>query len=65
MLFFFEKNIRFLFPRLEAIWVSKNKIFSFDMFPILTKLITIQMLDNIKYHYRRLLLVFASTIDEP
>ena len=60
--------MRFLFPRLEAIWVSKNKIYSFDMFQILTKLITIQMLDNIKYHYRRcmhLLLVFASTIDEP
>ena len=47
MLFFSEKNIRFLFPRLEAIWVSKNKIYSFDMFQILTKLITIQMLDNI------------------
>ena len=41
------KNIRVLFPRLDAYWVSSNKIYSFDMFAILSQLITIQTLDNI------------------
>ena len=53
MLYVFEKNIRFLFPRLEAYWVSRNKIYSFDMFAIPSQLITIQTLDTIEYHYRR------------